>query len=284
MKKLVVFLVLMVVATIGQQVNGQTSYQKKQLSLLENEINRLEGEIMKDVKESQSENRAATMALERKLHQAEIKADPRRAKSTESLAIAKKEIASLQAQIDSIASLTPETWETSLKREELAELYEERKEMLASWYNQGTSLPQKMNKRTMRRYKNGYEIKREEFSFSKTKLLHSQNYESGKESIYVSAQAEPDLPLITDLGNLVLMKNDYVLPVQIMVKPLNGGEVFSTVLDSHSEDYKYFVPGVYDVTFIVGRTFTTKRMTVDMNERRLMGKVCINYIYQPSRL
>ena len=266
MRNLVVILVLMVVATIGQQVNGQTAYQKKQLGLIEREINRVESEILKEEKKLKDENRAARTVLQRQLKLAEIKADPRRAKTTDAIALAKVEVAELVKQLDSLNEPVIDTWEISAKREELDGLQKERKEMIASWSSQEVTLPQTMTRVKKNRYQNSNVVEREELVLNKIK---------GNLNDAVN-------PVGSEGGYKVIFDNKYVLPTTFVLEGLDGGERLAVSLGAKTKEIHYVLPGRYYVKYIVnGRLLqTVDPLNIDGLKHFYESEPCFGFVYK----
>lgn len=266
MKKLVVFLVLIAVAAISQQVNGQTAHQKKQLNLIEEEIDRVESEILKEEKRLKDENRAEEIVLQRKIKEAEMRADPRRAKSTEAMAIAKEEVIGLNHQLDSLKSQALFTWETELKKEELDELRQTRKEMLAVWTTQDVFIPETMTRVKKNRYQNSNVIEREELVINKIK----DNLNGAVD------------PAGADGGYKVIFDNKYVLPTTFILQGVDGGERFAVSLGAKTKEIHYVLPGRYLVKYIVNGRLSTKAdpLTIDGTKHFYESEPCFAFVYK----
>ncbi len=266
MKKLVVFLVLMAVAAIGQSVFGQTAYQKKQFNIVELEIKRIESEILKEEKRLKVESRAEESVLQRKLRMAELKTDPRRAKSTEEVATAKEEVAKLNQQMSDLKKYHNETPELVLKKDELDDLMFKRNEMLANWSSQEETLPQTITRIKKNRYQNSNVVEREELVLNKIK-----NNLNGAID-----------PAGSDGGYKVIFDNKYSLPTTFILEGLNGGERLAVSLGAKTKETHYVLPGRYQVKYVVNGRPSTKVdvLTVDGLKHFYETEPCFGFVYK----
>lgn len=264
MRNLVVILVLVAVAAISQQVNGQTTHQKKQLSLIEREIDRVKSEILKEEKILKEENKTERIALQRQLKLAEMKTDPRRVKSTEEITAAKAEVVKLNQQLDSLSKPATDTWEISAKREELDGLQTKRKEMIAGWSNSEVALPQTMTKVKKNRYQNSNVIEREELVLNKIK-----NNINGAVD-----------PAGSEGGYKVIFDNKYVMSTTFILQGIDGGEKLAISLQPKTKETHYVLPGRYLVKYVVNGRPLQKMdpLTIDGSKHYYESEPCFGFV------
>lgn len=267
MKKLVVFLALIVVATISQPALGQTANQKKQLNLIEEEIDDLKSEIRKDEKQLKAENRKEQIGLQRKLREAEMKADPRRAKNTDAMAVAKTEAALLRTQIDSMENvLVFEDSELNFKRQELDGLVADRKEMLTTWLSEEEVLPEMVTDLKRHRYQNSNVVEREELVINKIK-----NNLNGAVD-----------PAGSDGGYKVIFDNKYLLPTTFILQGIDGSEKLAVALGAKTRETHYVLPGHYQVKYIVNgrRSKKVDPLFIDGSKHFYESEPCFGFVYK----
>ncbi len=271
MKKLVIFLVLMTVVVIGQPVFGQTAQEKKQMTLVEREISRLESELHSLERAEGRRTAQNKFNLRIKIRELEPQADPRRAKSEEGMLWAKSQINSLQLQIDSIDSLA-ESFEISYKREDLAAYQDQRQAMLDRWTAPKNSIPREMRVVTKNRRLRANTIRREELVLTKI--------ESNLEGSQIIR------PLPQGAGYQIILDNKSPHLVTFMLKGISGGESVSFTLGPRTKERHSVLPDVYLVEFYMnGRKIQSaelSKMTIDGQVRYYEGEPVFGYAYKSA--
>ncbi len=264
MRHLVVILVLMAAAAIGQSVFGQSLHQKTQFSIIEREIDRIKSEILKEEKRLKVETRAEELVLQRKLRIAEQKMDPRRAKSTEEVAAAKEEVAKLNQQMSDLKEYHNETPELVQKKDELDDLTFKRSEMIANWYSQEETLPQTITRVKKNRYQNSNVVEREELVLNKIKNnLNGAIDPAGSEG-----------------GYKVIFDNKYVLPTTFILQGIDGGEKLAVSLGAKTKEIHYVLPGRYYVKYVVNGHSLQKvdPLTIDGSKHFYESEPCFGFV------
>lgn len=269
MKELVIFLALMAVAAIGQPVFGQTAQEKKQMSLIEAEIARLENEVRVLEKNEERQTAKDKFELRRQIRELELRADPRRAKSEEDMLFARTEMNKLWLKIDSLDSLI-ESFEISFKREEIDRYQDERQAMIKRWTAPSNTIPREMRVVTKNRRLRANEVRREDLVISKIE----NNLNSA-----ISPTADKS-------GYQIILDNKSPHLVTFMLRGIKGGESVSFTLSPRTKERHAVVPDVYFVDFFVnGRKVQTQevnKMTIDGQVRYYEGEPTFGYAYKSA--
>lgn len=263
MKNLMIFLAFITVAVISQPVHAQTRHEKKQLSLLENEINRVQIEINNLEREFKINQAKERQELKRRLTLLERQADPRFAKSAEELEAAVIEIALVQEQLKAVESKIS-NMDMELKYIEIGELKEKRTEMIAGWY-QSENMPKEMSVVTKNRRQRANVVRREELVLSKI--------ETNLSAVEPSAGEYG--------GYKVIFDNKYGLNTTFVLRGLNGGERLAVSLGPRTKEIHHVLPGKYIVEYHVNgrRLENTKVLTVDGQRHFYESEPCFGFVY-----
>jgi len=264
MKQIVVFLVLVIVAIASQSVWGQTAQEKSQMRFLEKEIDNLKNEIVDLEKGLEKEKAMAVFQLKKEVKQLEMQADPKRAQTVEEIESAKKSKVQIEAKIDSVESIYS-YWELEMKKEELDNLKEKRKEILASWVD-SDEIPKELTILTKNRRLRANTIRREELVLSKIEDNISQQISpSGSEG-----------------GYKVIFDNKYSLGTTFILRGVDGGQRLAISLSPRTKERHYVLPGRYLVEYIVnGRKLSViSNLMVDGEKHYYESEPCFGFVYK----
>jgi len=271
MEKIVFVLALIALMVVGQETaSGQTTrHEKNQLALLEAEISKLEKEILQEERSLAREKHGVQYQLRQQVRRLEIQADPRRAQSIAQVDWAKAELERVKLQIDSVGRVSS-TPEIEKLKGDLAQLEEQRVEMIQGFLSPDYSVPREMGVVTKKRRQRANVIRREELVLSKIENN-------------IGGPAAAINPNNDQAGYKVIFDNKYSLSTTFVLQPLNGSERLAVSLSPRSKETHYLLPGVYLVEFYVNGAradYLTSRLTVDGTRHYYEGEPCFGFAYK----
>ncbi|GEM_PF-4625553 len=84
-------------------------------------------------------------------------------------------------------------------------------------------------------------------------------------------------------GYKVILANDYPLPINFIIRPINGGEKKSVMIAPSKKSNIYLIPGRYLVSFLKGGTQygSDELLTIDGAAHIYNGEDCFGFAYMP---
>jgi len=276
MKKVVfaLFATLVAVSAFAQP----TRQQRKQLDMLEEEITRekialvkLEGSLYPDYSQKITALQAESDSVKQIVPPADSIAAAKRALETRLL------VEKNQKQIIHLTAASAEAYKNAeieanieTKKNKIRELEEQRDRIFFSVATTD-EIPREMDRCTTRRRHNANHIRREE--------LVLQKVESG-----LNGQSGQSItPVADSAGFMIILHNDYALPIQFSIAGINGGDTKSYVLRKGEKTKVYLIPGQYMVTFLRGGNTIGHPvvLTIDGSVHNYMGEDCFGFAYMP---
>src|SRR5680860_511089 len=129
MKKVLVLLLVVIIGVIGSSAYGQTGQQKRQMGLLDSEISKTEARISNLEKKFEKEKKMEVFELKKEIRDVQKNGNPSVSPNFDKSVNAVIEVKHLNAEIDSIESIT-ESSEIIQKKNDLADLQLKRTEMI----------------------------------------------------------------------------------------------------------------------------------------------------------
>jgi hypothetical protein len=265
MKKLVLFLTFVVVATTSQMAFSQTRQEKRQMRILEKEISKVEKEVLEMERSLEKDKNEYLFTLKKELKEVKQISDPSNAKDAETVKWGKKRIEEINSEIDSTQSIYS-SFSLDLKRQKLGNLQDRREEMIASWTSSGYKIPREMTILTHNRRLRANEVRREELVLSK--IENNINQEIS--------------PASSEGGYKVIFDNKYSLTTTFILKGVDGGQRMAVALSGKTKERHHVIPGQYFVEYIVGgrKLSTVSKLTVDGEKHWYESEPCFGFVYK----
>lgn len=286
MKKMFMFLVLMVVATIGQSVFAQNS-----INLVERQIKAASADVDRSTKKFELEKSRKIAELTREVkHKTAVGLRANTSKGRESAANTLKK---LNAQIDSVSKL-PTNAEVQTKTKLLANLQQQQK-ALSEAQLAIQSKPTLIKDSTPGSVKESKKTVVDPYDRSiptrLTKLDRNQRSRSHSTRLdeLVIAKVEQNInailvPAGQTGGYKVVFDNMYTQTVDFKVVSINGIIREPIVLDPGTKQVEYLLPGKYRVEFYVNGHMSgqPRTLTIDGQTCSYKGIDCFGYVYMPK--
>ncbi|MCX6794989.1 MAG: hypothetical protein NTY31_03350 [Candidatus Falkowbacteria bacterium] len=159
------------------------------------------------------------------------------------------------------------------RKEKIADLKQERENIFRR-YATASDVPKELSRRELNRRQRAYVIRREDLVLQKVEANISSS---------ASPSINPSNSPTTNAGYKIILANDYVLPTLFTISPLNGGDKTSALVDPRQTTEMYLLPGVYEVSFFSGNSFSkeTDILKVDGSKRIFRGKEYFGGAYMP---
>jgi hypothetical protein len=297
MKKIVI-LILVVVATIGQVLAQAT---REQIAVADREISRAEVDFKKAERDFKSQKAKQLANLNRSskkwmnVHE--------RSESKTEISTAKDSIESLQHRIDSVSALTADA-NMYAKQKSLQKYKDERTKLLAQFLEIKSSektvvtnsadttklakaepaakpakatkekadiydrkIPTEVNRIDYKQRGRSYDLRRDDLVLTKIEQnINSAISPGGQEG-----------------GYKVIFDNQYVEPVNFVLRSINGSARKAIMVSPGIRQTKYLFPGKYVVEFYVnGRLSGAPRpLTIDGQTSDYQGETCFGFVYMP---
>lgn len=265
MKKLIFFMISMILFSISHSAFAQTSQEKEQFKIIEREIKLLESELKSYQKGFDKQKKVEAYQLKRELREIERFTDARQNKDIESLVLAKQIKDSLTSQIDSIESITSNL-DIEYKLEELFNMRRKREEMIERWTSPEYNVPREMSCITKRRRERSNVIRREELVLSKIEGNLNSTVNPG----------------VSEGGYKVIFDNKYSLNTTFILLGVDGGQRLAVSLAPKTKERHYVLPGIYLVeAYVSGRKVgQARRLTVDGEAHSYETEPCFGFVYK----
>lgn len=265
MKKVIFLSVLMLVVTFSSSVFSQTNHEKRQLSILESEIDKTQSELVKLEKEFQNEKKMEIFELKKQIRNTQRNANPRVATDFNQPDLAKAEIENLNSKIDSI-DLVISTFEIDMKIDDLENLQAKRTEMIDAWVKPENSIPKEMRASTKNRRQRSNVVRREELVLSKIESNINQQV----------------APASSGGGYKIIFDNQYSLNTTFVLKGIDGGQRLAVSVAPRTKERHFVVPGNYLVEYYVGgrKSPSVTKLTVDGETHYYETEPCFGFAYK----
>jgi len=266
-------------ALVAVSMFAQPSHQqRKQLDMLEEEITRekialvkLEGSLYPDYSQKITALQAENDSVKQIVPPADSIAAAKRALETRLL------VEKNQKQIIHLTTASAEAYKNAEIEAKIAEkknkirVLEEQRDRIFFSAATTDEIPREMNHCTTRRRHNANHIRREELVIQKVE--NTLNGQSG----------QAITPVADSAGFMVILHNDYALPIQFSIAGINGGDKKSYVLRKGEKTKVYLIPGQYMVTFLRGGNTIGHPvvLTIDGSVHNYMGEDCFGFAYMP---
>lgn len=265
MKKLILLLIFVLVASMGHSVLAQTAQEKQQMKLIEREVSRLESELKSFQRQLDKQKKLEVYKLQRELREAEKLADTRRNKELESVAWANQVKDSLLLEIDSIESINTNL-DIEYKLEEIFNIRQKKEEMIERWTSPEYNIPREMSCVTKRRRERSNVIRRQELVLSKIEGNLNSTVNPG----------------VSEGGYKVIFDNKYSLNTTFILLGVDGGQRLAVSLAGKTKERHYILPGRYVVEYYVaGRKMNeVGRLTIDGEAHFYETEPCFGFVYK----
>lgn len=264
MKKLIFFMISMILFNISHGALAQTSQEKEQFKIIEREIKLLESELKSYQREFDKQKKVEVYQLKRELREAEKLSYPKRNKDAGSVAFALQVKDSLLSKIDSIESVNSNL-DIEYKLEQIFNMRQKREEMIEIWTSPDRNVPREMSRYTKGRRERANTIRRQELVLSKI------------ESNLNSAIS----PISNESGYKVIFDNQYSLRTTFILTGIDGGQRLAVSMAPKSKEVHYLIPGIYYVEYYISGRKLDKvdKLTIDGEIHYYNGEACYNFAY-----
>lgn len=263
MKKFIVFLTFVLVASLGQDVWAQTRQEKKQMSHIEREISRLESQLKDLQKDLEKEKASELYELKRELKEVEQMADPSQNEDFDSVAEAQARKEEILDEIEDVEAISS-SMAIDIKREEIGRMEEERQKIIQAWIRPSHSIPREMTAVTRNRRQNSNVARREDLVLSKI-----------EENINQAVS-----PACSEGGYKVIFDNKYNLNTTFILKGLDGGQRLAISMAPKTKERHNILPGKYLVEYYVSghRMNSLDRLTIDGEIHYYESEPCFGFV------